>query len=66
MSNTLILGIQLLNAMYGNGATSVLLEIVFLQSIAWYNLLFFLFELDTNESSHDDANRSFRCRPEEG
>ncbi|CAN1272613.1 Probable auxin efflux carrier component 8 [Linum perenne] len=44
-SNTLILGIPLLRSMYGVEAESLLSQIVFLQSIVWYNLLVFMFEL---------------------
>ncbi|KAI4389066.1 hypothetical protein MLD38_001330 [Melastoma candidum] len=51
MPNTLILGIPLLKAMYGKGAASVLSEIVFLQSIVWYNLLLFLFELQAMKAA---------------
>ncbi|CAN1726021.1 Probable auxin efflux carrier component 8 [Linum perenne] len=44
-SNTLILGIPLIRSMYGVEAESLLSQIVFLQSIVWYNLLVFMFEL---------------------
>lgn len=44
LPNTLIVGIPLLKAMYGNGAAALLAQIVVLQSIIWYNLLVFLFE----------------------
>ncbi|KAJ4835590.1 hypothetical protein Tsubulata_008879 [Turnera subulata] len=52
LPNTLILGIPLLKAMYGVDAEKLLPQIVVLQSLVWYNLLLFLFELNaTNESS---------------
>ncbi|KAJ9562459.1 hypothetical protein OSB04_007619 [Centaurea solstitialis] len=43
--NTLILGIPMLKAMYGDEAGALLAQIVVLQSLIWYNLLLFLFEL---------------------
>ncbi|WCJ20813.1 Auxin efflux carrier family protein [Euphorbia peplus] len=46
LPNTLILGIPLVKAMYGNEAESLLSQIVVLQSLVWYNLLLFLFELN--------------------
>ncbi|XP_050221352.1 auxin efflux carrier component 8 [Mercurialis annua] len=46
LPNTLILGIPLLKAMYGVEAESLLSQIVVLQSLVWYNLLLFLFELN--------------------
>lgn len=45
LPNTLVLGIPLLKAMYGDGAAALLAQIVVLQSLVWYNLLLFLFEL---------------------
>ncbi|KAM7506690.1 hypothetical protein LguiA_017143 [Lonicera macranthoides] len=45
LPNTLILGIPLLRAIYGNEAATLLAQIVVLQNIVWYNLLLFLFEL---------------------
>ncbi|KAM7268461.1 hypothetical protein ACFE04_010627 [Oxalis oulophora] len=45
LPNTLILGIPLLKAMYGEHAGTLLAQIVGLQSLIWYNLLLFLFEL---------------------
>ncbi|EEF45013.1 conserved hypothetical protein [Ricinus communis] len=45
LPNTLILGIPLLKAMYGAEAEA-LSQIVVLQSLVWYNLLLFLFELN--------------------
>ncbi|WJX75167.1 May act as a component of the auxin efflux carrier [Trifolium repens] len=46
LPNTLILGIPLLKAMYKDEAVVLLAQIVFLQSMIWYNLLLFLYELD--------------------
>ena len=46
LPNTLILGIPLLKAMYGVEAEGLLSHIVVLQSLIWYNLLLFLFELN--------------------
>ncbi|XP_021599878.2 auxin efflux carrier component 8 [Manihot esculenta] len=46
LPNTLILGIPLLKAMYGAEAESLLSQIIVLQSLVWYNLLLFLFELN--------------------
>lgn len=52
LPNTLILGIPLLSAMYGDEASLHLGQIVFLQSIIWYNLLLLFFELNaTKEAS---------------
>ncbi|CAL9014478.1 unnamed protein product [Prunus brigantina] len=44
MPNTLILGIPLLKAMYGDEAAMLVTQIVVLQSLIWYNMLLFLFE----------------------
>ncbi|KAI4347622.1 hypothetical protein L6164_008420 [Bauhinia variegata] len=44
--NTLILGIPILRAMYKDEAAVLLTQIVVLQSMIWYNLLLFLYELD--------------------
>ncbi|KAH7847565.1 hypothetical protein Vadar_027658 [Vaccinium darrowii] len=46
LPNSLILGIPILRAMYGDEAVLLLTQIVVLQSIIWYNLLLFLFELN--------------------
>ncbi|CAJ1828113.1 unnamed protein product [Sphenostylis stenocarpa] len=46
LPNTLILGIPLMKAMYKGGAVVLLAQIIFLQSMIWYNLLLFLYELD--------------------
>ncbi|KAE8705027.1 putative auxin efflux carrier component 5 [Hibiscus syriacus] len=45
LPNTLIVGIPLLKAMYGDEAGGLLAQIVVLQSIVWYNLMLLIFEL---------------------
>ncbi|XVF58212.1 hypothetical protein PTKIN_Ptkin07bG0045800 [Pterospermum kingtungense] len=49
LPNTLILGIPLLRAMYGDKSAALLAQIVVLQSLIWYNLLLFLFELNATK-----------------
>lgn len=51
LPNTLILGIPLLKAMYGEEAANYLAQIVVLQSIIWYNILLFLFEFNAVKSA---------------
>ncbi|XP_073279854.1 auxin efflux carrier component 8-like [Primulina huaijiensis] len=51
LPNTLILGIPLLRAMYGDKAAILLAQIVVLQSLIWYNLLLVLFEIDAAKDS---------------
>ncbi|GMI94011.1 PIN-FORMED 8 [Hibiscus trionum] len=46
LPNTLIVGIPLLKAMYGDESGGLLAQIVVLQSIVWYNLLLLVFELN--------------------
>ncbi|KAK7295327.1 hypothetical protein RJT34_18233 [Clitoria ternatea] len=46
LPNTLILGIPLMKAMYKGEAVVLLAQVIFLQSMVWYNLLLFLYELD--------------------
>lgn len=46
LPNTLILGIPLIKAMYKEEAVVLLAQVVFLQSMIWYNLLLFLYEFD--------------------
>lgn len=50
--NTLVLGIPLLRAVYGNEAAVLLAQIVVLQSIIWCNLLLFLFELSATKEAY--------------
>ncbi|XP_031287318.1 auxin efflux carrier component 8 isoform X3 [Pistacia vera] len=51
LPNTLILGIPLLKAMYGDAAADLLAQIVVLQSLIWYNILLFLFELNVAKTA---------------
>ncbi|KAI9153536.1 hypothetical protein LWI28_012791 [Acer negundo] len=51
LPNTLILGIPLLRAMYGDEAGVLIAQIVVLQSLIWYNLLLFLFELSAAKAA---------------
>ncbi|KAL6566346.1 Peptidyl-prolyl cis-trans isomerase pin4 [Orobanche gracilis] len=44
LPNTLVMGIPLLVAMYGEYSGSLMVQIVVLQCIIWYTLLLFLFE----------------------
>ncbi|XVE60191.1 hypothetical protein DITRI_Ditri05aG0108100 [Diplodiscus trichospermus] len=44
LPNTLVMGIPLLNAMYGDFTQSLMVQLVVLQCIIWYTLLLFLFE----------------------
>ncbi|ESQ34480.1 hypothetical protein EUTSA_v10007111mg [Eutrema salsugineum] len=44
LPNTLVMGIPLLIAMYGDYSGSLMVQIVVLQCIIWYTLLLFLFE----------------------
>ncbi|KAK7411955.1 hypothetical protein VNO78_03400 [Psophocarpus tetragonolobus] len=44
MPNTLIMGIPLLEAMYGNWTSNLMVQIVVFQSVIWNNVLLILFE----------------------
>ncbi|XP_054824409.1 auxin efflux carrier component 3-like isoform X2 [Prosopis cineraria] len=44
LPNTLVMGIPLLIAMYGDYSGSLMIQVVVLQCIIWYTLLLFLFE----------------------
>ncbi|XP_037493684.1 auxin efflux carrier component 6 isoform X1 [Jatropha curcas] len=44
LPNTLVMGIPLLMAMYGDFTQSLMVQVVVLQCIIWYTLLLFLFE----------------------
>lgn len=44
LPNTLVVGIPLLKAMYGTFTTTLLIQILVLQNVLWYNLLLFLHE----------------------
>nr|KYP69281.1 Putative auxin efflux carrier component 5 [Cajanus cajan] len=66
LPNTLILGIPLMKAMYKGEAVVLLAQVIFLQSMIWYNLLLFLYELDAvktrpvppSQGSASDGNQS--------
>ncbi|KAJ4883975.1 putative auxin efflux carrier component 6 [Raphanus sativus] len=45
LPNTLVMGIPLLQAMYGDYTQNLMVQLVVLQCIIWYTLLLFLFEL---------------------
>ena len=44
LPNTLVMGIPLLKAMYGDFSGNLMVQIVVLQSIIWYTLMLFMFE----------------------
>uniref|UniRef100_A0A5B6Z483 Auxin efflux carrier component n=1 Tax=Davidia involucrata TaxID=16924 RepID=A0A5B6Z483_DAVIN len=44
LPNTLVMGIPLLRAMYGDFSGNLMVQVVVLQCIIWYTLLLFLFE----------------------
>ncbi|XP_020214987.1 auxin efflux carrier component 2 [Cajanus cajan] len=44
LPNTLIMGVPLLKAMYGDFTKSLMIQIVFLQGVIWNTLLLFMFE----------------------
>jgi len=44
LPNTLIMGVPLLRAMYGDFTTALMIQIVVFQSVIWYTLLLFMFE----------------------
>jgi len=44
LPNTLVMGIPLLKAMYGEFCGSLMVQIVVLQSVIWYTLMLFMFE----------------------
>ncbi|PKI18294.1 hypothetical protein CRG98_049432, partial [Punica granatum] len=44
LPNTLIIGIPLLEAMYGKPAGILMVQVIVFQSVIWYNLLLLLFE----------------------
>lgn len=53
LPNSLVLGIPLLRAMYGDQAAELLSQVVVLQSLIWYNLLLILFEVHAAKESVD-------------
>ncbi|KAM5553636.1 auxin efflux carrier component 2 [Rosa sericea] len=44
LPNTLVMGIPLLKAMYGDFSGALMVQIVVLQSVIWYTLMLFMFE----------------------
>ncbi|KAM0932447.1 putative membrane transport protein [Dioscorea sansibarensis] len=73
LPNTLIIGLPLLKAMYGDEASKLLSQIVVLQSLVWYTLLLFLFEVraadeiipDPTESSNEsETPEGIQIKPE--
>ncbi|CAK9187029.1 unnamed protein product [Ilex paraguariensis] len=44
LPNTLVMGIPLLKAMYGDFSGNLMVQIVVLQSVIWYTLMLFVFE----------------------
>lgn len=44
LPNTLVMGIPLLKAMYGDFSGSLMVQVVVLQSVIWYTLMLFMFE----------------------
>ncbi|CAN1231650.1 Auxin efflux carrier component 2 [Linum grandiflorum] len=44
LPNTLVMGIPLLRAMYGDFSGNLMVQIVVLQSVIWYTLMLFMFE----------------------
>nr|GEW50103.1 auxin efflux carrier [Tanacetum cinerariifolium] len=52
LPNTVVLGIPLLKEIYGDEAVVLLAQIIALQSLIWYNLLLFLFELSAAKEAH--------------
>ncbi|KAI3825111.1 hypothetical protein L1987_06587 [Smallanthus sonchifolius] len=44
LPNSLVIGIPLLSAMYGEFSASLMVQVVVMQCIVWYTLLLFLFE----------------------
>ncbi|KAF9621905.1 hypothetical protein IFM89_029125 [Coptis chinensis] len=44
LPNTLVIGVPLLKAMYGNSSSDLMVQIVVLQSVIWYTLLLVMFE----------------------
>ncbi|XP_051138972.1 auxin efflux carrier component 2 [Andrographis paniculata] len=44
LPNTLVMGIPLLRAMYGDFSANLMVQIVVMQSVVWYTLMLFMFE----------------------
>ncbi|XP_045789629.1 auxin efflux carrier component 2-like [Trifolium pratense] len=68
LPNTLVVGIPLLNAMYGEFTVSLLIQILVMQSVLWYNVVLLMYEyraaklfisqqfVETNEGSQKVEN----------
>ncbi|PHT44761.1 Auxin efflux carrier component 4 [Capsicum baccatum] len=52
LPNTLILGIPLIKAIFGDAAVELLAQLIELQSLVWYKLLLLLFELNAIKESY--------------
>jgi auxin efflux carrier family len=64
LPNTLVLGIPILNAMYGEFTTSLLIQILVMQCVLWFSVVLLMYEyraakifisqqfIETNEGSH--------------
>ena len=61
LPNTLIIGLPLLKAMYGDEASKLLSQIVVLQSLVWYTLLLFLFEVRAADEIIPDPTESSKA-----
>ncbi|GFP97450.1 auxin efflux carrier component pjpin2 [Phtheirospermum japonicum] len=44
LPNTLVMGIPLLKAMYGDFSADLMVQVVVMQSVVWYTLMLFMFE----------------------
>ncbi|CAJ1975828.1 unnamed protein product [Sphenostylis stenocarpa] len=67
LPNTLIMGVPLLKAMYGDFTATLMIQIVVFQSVIWYTLLLFMFEyrgakLLISEQFPDTAGAIFSVR----
>ncbi|XP_078431213.1 putative auxin efflux carrier component 1c [Wolffia australiana] len=75
LPNTLVVGIPLLSAMYGDSSASLMVQILVLQCVVWYTLLLFLYEYraaralllasypgaDVGYVLDEDPSKSSRC-----
>lgn len=55
LPNTLVMGIPILKAMYGDSAENLMVQTVVLQSIIWYTILLFLYEYRSAKMLHDNV-----------
>jgi auxin efflux carrier family len=72
LNNTLVVGVPLLDAMYGKWAQDLIVQIAVVQSIVWFPLLLLAFELrkawvvtddDGGSSTTSDDDRARRVEP---